>query len=61
MDTDKIKQYLVKNGIKQSWLAKRLSISDTYLSLILSGDRVPPEWFESDITNILNKQGDQYE
>lgn len=55
MDTDRIKEYLVNNGIKQSWVAKQLSISDTYLSLILSGDRVPPEWFESDINMLLNK------
>tara|TARA_Y100000593_G_scaffold32119_1_gene63312 strand:- start:8454 stop:8630 length:177 start_codon:yes stop_codon:yes gene_type:complete len=56
MDTDKIKQYLVNNGIKQSWVAKQLNISDTYLSMILSGDRVPPEWFESDINTLLNNK-----
>jgi ribosome-binding protein aMBF1 (putative translation factor) len=53
---DEIKGYLVDNGVKRNWLAKKLKISDSYLSLILSGDRVPPEWFGNKINKIMNKE-----
>ena len=48
-----IKSFLEENGVKQVWLADKLNISTSYLSLILSGDRVPPEWFMSKVRVIL--------
>tara|TARA_Y100001938_G_C8041522_1_gene406403 strand:- start:1025 stop:1201 length:177 start_codon:yes stop_codon:yes gene_type:complete len=54
MDIAKIRDYLEENGIKQVWLADKLNISRSYLSLILSGDRVTPEWFIDKVRLIIN-------
>jgi hypothetical protein len=55
MDTSAIRQHLEENGIKQVWLADKLNISTSYLSLILSGGRVPPLWFESRTRDIIKE------
>lgn len=34
-----IKEFLFKNGIKQRWLANKMSISESMLSLILTNKR----------------------
>ena len=55
MSIREIKEYLEENGIKQVWLAEKLNISTPYLSLILSGERVAPEWWKSKVGGILKK------
>lgn len=58
-----IRQHIDNNGIKHTWVADKLSISKSYLSLILSGTRVAPQWFESKVTELLkiNKKGNTNE
>ena len=56
MNMSNLRDYLTRNGVKQGWLAKKLNISDSYLSLILSGDRVPPEWFEGGVDSLFNNK-----
>ena len=53
MNMDEIKSYLEENGVKQVWLADKLNISESYLSLILSQDRDVPEWWESKVKKVL--------
>ena len=53
MNMDEIKSYLEENGIKHVWLAERLNISESYLSLILSEAREMPEWWESRVREVL--------
>ena len=53
MDTSLIRTFLDDTGRKQVWLSKQLNISTSYLSLILSGLRVPPDWFESKVSDTI--------
>ena len=53
MKTTKLKKYLRNNGIKQSWLAGKLGISQAYLSQILSEDRGKPGWFDYKLGDVL--------
>ena len=50
-----LKEVIRENGIKQSWIAKRLGISAPYLSLILNRKRRLTEKTE-DAFNLLIKQ-----
>ncbi len=53
MNLDNIRHHIDSNGIKHTWVADRLEIAKSYLSLILSGTREAPIWFESRINQIL--------
>jgi transcriptional regulator with XRE-family HTH domain len=53
MNTEEIREYIDGHGIKHTWVAEGLGISKSYLSLILSGSRVAPEWFEPKIIQLL--------
>ncbi len=53
MNLEYIRKHIDNNGIKHTWVADRLEISKSYLSLILSGTRTAPRWFEIKITKIL--------
>ncbi len=50
---DKIKAYLEENGIMRRWLAKKIYITDPYLSLVLSGERRLTENLRERIEEIL--------
>ena len=56
MDYRIIKEFIEEHGIKQSWIAKRLKISPSYLSLMLSGDRVLSELVKTKLMDILKIQ-----
>lgn len=53
MEMDYIKQHIDNNGIKHTWIADKLQISKSYLSLILSGTRSAPSWFEKEVLKLL--------
>ena len=44
-----------ENGIKQSWIAKKLGISAPYLSLILNRKRRLTEEMENDFSLLLER------
>ncbi|MCH7826996.1 MAG: hypothetical protein IIC75_03310 [Bacteroidetes bacterium] len=44
---------ITEKGLKQSWIAKKLDISQTLLSFYLSGDRVIPEARKEKLKEIL--------
>lgn len=54
-----IKRYIDDNGLKHTWVANKLGISRSYLSLIFSGTRVAPEWFESKIIKLLKTKREE--
>ena len=56
MEHTRIKEFIEEHGIKQSWVAKRLNISPSYLSLMLSGDRVISDLVKTKIMDILKIQ-----
>jgi len=55
MIVDDLKAFIDENGVKQVWLAKKIGISESYLSLILSEDRVPTESIKSKIKSIIGE------
>lgn len=55
MIVDDLKAFIDENGVKQVWLAKKIGISESYLSLILSEDRVPTESIISKIKSIIGE------
>ena len=59
MEASEIRNYIDSHGLKHTWVAKSLGISKSYLSLILSGTRVAPAWFEGKITKLLNIKGEE--
>ena len=59
METSEIRDYIDSHGLKHTWVAKGLGISKSYLSLILSGTRVAPAWFEGKITRLLKIKGEE--
>ena len=50
-----LKEVIRENGIKQSWIAKRLGISAPYLSLILNRKRRLTEEMENDFSLLLER------
>ena len=56
MKVDDIKRFIDENGVKQVWLANKVGISESYLSLILSEDRVATEWVQNKIINIIKEK-----
>ena len=59
MKVDDIKRFIDENGVKQVWLANKVGISESYLSLILSEDRVATEWVQNKIINIINEKSNE--
>ena len=53
MNLDYIRKHIDNNGIKHTWVADKLQISKSYLSLILSGTRTAPSWFEKKAVRVL--------
>ena len=51
-----IKGFIEEHGIKQSWIAERLNVSPSYLSLMLSGDRVISDLVKTKLMDILKIQ-----
>ena len=48
-----LRDIIKKNGIKQSWIAEKLGISASYLSLILNRKRRLTEEMENDFSLLL--------
>ena len=48
-----LRNIIKENGIKQSWIAERLGISASYLSLILNRKRRLTEEMENDFSLLL--------
>ena len=48
-----LRDIIKKNGIKQSWIAEKLGISASYLSLILSRKRRLTEEMENDFSLLV--------
>jgi len=48
-----LREIIKENGIKQSWIAEKLGISASYLSLILSRKRRLTEEMENDFSLLL--------
>lgn len=59
MKVDDIKRFIDENGVKQVWLANKVGISESYLSLILSEDRVATEWVQNKIINIIKEKSNE--
>ena len=59
MKVDDIKRFIDENGVKQVWLANKVGISESYLSLILSEDRVSTEWVQNKIINIIKEKSNE--
>ena len=53
MKTTEIKDYMGDHGIKQKWLADKIAVSESYMSRMLSGDRVIPFWMQYRIEKTL--------
>jgi len=49
-----LKEKLKRNGLKAVWLANKVGITPTYLSLILNGKRKPSKLTLFKIDNVLN-------
>ena len=55
-----LREIIKKNGMKQSWIAERLGISVSYLSLILNGKRRLTEEMKNDFSQLIERiKGDQ--
>jgi len=50
-----LRELIKENGIKQSWIAKKLGISAPYLSLILNRKRRLTEEMENDFSLLLER------
>ena len=50
----RLKNVIRSNGIKQSWVAKKLGISPAYLSLVLNRKRRLTDKLESDFNSLIN-------
>jgi len=52
-----LKKEIQKRGLRQDWIAKKLGVSDAYLSLILNNKYTPknPKIFEK-IRKVINAQ-----
>ena len=50
-----LREVIKENGIKQSWIAKKLGISAPYLSLILNRKRRLTEEMENDFSLLLER------
>ena len=59
MIVDDLREFIEKNGVKQVWLARKIGISESYLSLILSEDRVATEWVSSKIIDIIKEKSNE--
>lgn len=51
-----IKQLVNQSGLKKKYIAGKLKISESYLSLMLSNDRPMPELIEKEIKRLCNLQ-----
>jgi len=47
------KDKIEEKGLKQTWIAKKLFLSDALLSFYLSGDRTMPEEVKKKLEEIL--------
>ena len=55
-----LREVIKRNGIKQSWIAERLGISASYLSLILNRKRRLTEEMKDDFSLLVEHiKGDQ--
>ena len=50
-----IREIIKENGIKQSWIAERLGISASYLSLILNRKRRLTEEMKDDFSLLVER------
>ena len=50
-----LREVIKRNGIKQSWIAKKLGISGAYLSMILNRKRRLTEEMENDFSLLLER------
>ena len=48
-----LREIIKENGIKQSWIAEKLGVSASYLSLILNRKRRLTEEMENDFSLLL--------
>lgn len=52
---ERLKEYMVENGLNQSDLAKVLGVSSGYISMLLRGERTPNTKLIVNLSNISNK------
>jgi|TARA_R100001530_G_scaffold121926_1_gene89444 transcriptional regulator with XRE-family HTH domain len=50
-----LREIIKRNGIKQSWIAKKLGISGSYLSMILNRKRRLTEKMKDDFSQLLDR------
>ena len=58
MIVDDLREFIEKYGVKQVWLANKIGISESYLSLILSEDRVVTESIKTKIKSIIGESNE---
>jgi len=51
-----LKTLIDQSGLKKKYLANKLNISESYLSLMLSKERSMPELVEKEIKRLCNLQ-----
>ena len=57
MCVGEIKEMIKSRGIKYIWLANKLDISTSYLSLIINNKRTPPKDFSNRILDLIKGNG----
>ena len=50
-----LREVIKRNGIKQSWIARKLGISGAYLSMILNKKRRLTEKMKDDFSQLLER------
>lgn len=59
MNVVEIKDYLTSRGLKYKWLANQIGISESYMSLLISGKRNWNQNFIEKTADVLDIQTDR--
>lgn len=54
MQKTKVATWIERRGLKQKWICEKIGISETYLSLICSGDRQPSNDIMIRLSEVLS-------
>lgn len=52
---EKLKEKIKQSGLKQNFIAKKLGIGDTHLTMMLNGNATMPEDIRNKINELLLK------
>lgn len=52
-DVKRIKEAIENNGIKQNWIAKKINVTPTFLTLVLQGERELSDIHRNEIFKLL--------